>query len=264
MKAFYKMKEIVLNEFGNIWWHDSEIENGWEYDFSVEYEKEDEGKNIGENVKKYFKRISNVINEICNKEVTLIENDIKVKDFGYNRISKCIEFECIVEDKKTKKYEFFSKVIVTFYENTFYIKFIITKKLIDFTIEKDKIEYKVFKKYIEDEFGKDADVCGLKDGYWFWFSWNDYIGLEENKKKYLERTKNVLNKLFMENIKFEENYKEEYCNILKKLEKFYICKFSKKVIKNNKEYLQKVQITIEDNDFRIDVCEDGHSKRKYF
>ena len=260
------MKEIVLNEFGNEWWHDSKLENGWEYSFSVEYEKEDEGKDIGENVKKYFKRISNVINEICNKEVTLIENDIKVKDFGYNRISKCIEFECIVEDKKTKKYEFFSKVIVTFYENTFYIKFIITKKLIDFTIEKDKIGFKIFKKYIEDEFSKDIEVvsCDAFGKYLYWFGWNDYISLEENKKKYLERTKKVLNKLFMENIKFEESYKEEYSKALKKIEKFYICNFSKKVIRNNKEYLQKVQIRIEDNDFTINVCEEGHNKMHYF
>lgn len=263
MKSLYKMKEIVLNEFGNEWWHDKELENGWEYLFSVEYENEDKGKDIKENVKKYFERINNVVNKISNKEVTLIENDIKVKDFGYNRISKCIEFESIIENKKTKKYEYFSKVTITFYENTFVIEFIITKKLIDFTIEKDKFVFEVFKHYIKDEFDKDIEVVSYKDGYWFIFGWNDYIGLEENKEKYLERFKNVLNKLFNEEIKLKKTTKIEK-NWKDEKEKVYYYNFSKNVIRNEKNYVQKVRITIKDNNFHIDICEEGHNKIKYF
>ena len=116
MKAFYKMKEIVLNEFGNEWWHDKEVEGGWKYLFVVKYEENDKGKEISENVKNYFKRINNVVNEICNKEVNLVENSKKIED--------------IIENRKGKKYEYFKKVVVTFFENSFSIEITNTKKVI--------------------------------------------------------------------------------------------------------------------------------------
>lgn len=55
---------------------------------------------------------------------------LAVQDIGYGRIYDCIEFEGIIENRKGKKYEYFKKVVVTFFKTSFSIEITNTKKVI--------------------------------------------------------------------------------------------------------------------------------------
>lgn len=206
----------------------------------------------------YFNRIEKVLNKLFKKQIKLENTGKETYTYKYTETTlNCKQFKVVVTNENKNKYFHHEDIEVRFELNKnetvdVYIEYNHYKERTDLTCEKDKLNFEVIAKIVQNEFKEfhvgDFDYSSKFHMYYV----TTNLTLQENFK-YFDKVQKIANIVFCDNIDLKntgitKDYNES------EIKQFV---FNKKVIKkDNFTYIHEIKVEFVDNEIKIYFSEE--------